>query len=77
MKQYVQKIPFMQRAKTSLATRKEFERMLLAFLLISFTFRGTPFSTKYYITYFERHSYTVKSQRKRTKTSACDFVLLQ
>ena len=77
MKQYVQRIPFMQRAKSSLATRKEFKRMMLAFLFISFTSRDTPFLTKYYITYFEDHSYSVKSQRKRTKTSASDFVLLQ
>ena len=76
MKQYVQRIPFMQRAKASLAIRK-FKRMLLAFLSISFTSRDTPFSTKYYITYFKDHLYTVKSQRKRTKTSASDFVLLQ
>lgn len=43
MKQYVQRIPFMQRAKSSLATRKEFKRMMLAFLFISFTSRDTPF----------------------------------
>ena len=77
MKQYVQRIPFMQRAKSSLATRKEFKRMMLAFLFISFTSRDIQFLTKYYITYFEDHSYSVKSQRKRTKTSASDFVLLQ
>lgn len=77
MKQYVQRIPFMQRAKSSLATRKEFKRMTLAFLFISFTSRDTPFLSKHYITYFEDHSYSVKSQRKRTKTSASDFVLLQ
>ena len=77
MKQYVQRIPFMQRAKSSLATRKEFKRMTLAFLFISFTSRDTQFLTKYYITYFEDHSYSVKSQIKRTKTSTSDFVLLQ
>lgn len=57
--------------------RTEFKRMMLAFLFISFTSRDTQFLTKYYITYFEDHSYSVKSQRKRTKTSASDFVLLQ
>ena len=77
MKQYVQRIPFMQRAKASLATRK-FKRMQLAFLLISFTSRDTLFSTekKYHITYSEDDSFIVKSQRKRPKTSASDFVLL-
>ena len=77
MKQYVQRIPFMQRAKASLATRK-FKRMQLAFLLISFTSRDTLFSTekKYHITYSEDDSFIVKSQRKRPKTSASDVVLL-